>query len=223
MTAPRGRALLGILALLLAMGAFWAVPVVTPQTPRSTVVLDARGALLGARVARDQQWRFGPGATVPDRYVLALLEFEDQRFWWHPGVDPLAVVRALGSNLASGSRRRGASTLTMQLVRIARGDPPRTWGHKALEAVLAVRMEASLSKREILELYAANAPFGGNTVGLEAAAWRYFGRSPQDLTWAEAATLAVLPNRPSLVHPGRNRDALRERRDSLLGLSLIHI
>ena len=82
--------------------------------------------------------------------------------------------------------------------------------------VIALRLELSVSKKEILSLFAAHAPFGGNVVGIEAAAWRYFGKYPGQLTWAEAALLAVLPNNPALVHPGRNRDLLENKRNALL-------
>ena len=110
----------------------------------------------------------------------------------------------------------GGSTLTMQVVRLSRKGRPRTLVEKAIEAILALRLTLSLSKRQVLGLYAAYAPFGGNTVGLDAAAWRYFGRDARQLSWAETATLAVLPNAPALVHPGRNRDLLLAKRNRLL-------
>ncbi len=105
----------------------------------------------------------------------------------------------------------------MQVVRLARRGRTRTYVEKAIEAALALRLTLSASKREVLGLYAAYAPFGGNTVGLDAAAWRYFGRPAHALSWGETATLAVLPNAPSLVHPGRNRARLKLKRDRLLG------
>lgn len=209
----RQKAGLGLALLLLG---FLLLPVPRPTGPRSGVLLDSQGRLLGARVASDQQWRFGEGAVLPQKYIDAVVRFEDRRFYLHPGVDPLAIGRALWTNLRSGDVKRGGSTITMQVVRISRGNPARTYGEKLIEAALALRLEAAASKAELLALYAANAPFGGNTVGLEAASWRYFGRPPGDLSWAEAATLAVLPNAPSLIHPGKNREVLRGRRDALL-------
>lgn len=206
------RALDGLALLLLA---FWCLPVARLDAPRSTVLEDREGRLLGATIAADDQWRFPPG-EVPERYAVAVLRFEDQRFRSHPGVDPLALARAIRLNLAAGRVVSGGSTLTMQVVRLSRANPPRTVSEKLWEMALALRLEAVASKDEILATYAANAPFGGNTVGLEAAAWRYFGRSPAELSWAEAATLAVLPNSPALVHPGRNRETLRRKRDRLL-------
>jgi len=115
-----------------------------------------------------------------------------------------------------GKTVSGGSTITMQTIRLSRKGKPRTIIQKVIETGLAVHLEIGKSKREILALYASNAPFGGNVVGLDAASWRYFGRSPHNLSWAESACLAVLPNAPSLIHPGRNRDALKRKRDRLL-------
>ena len=189
-------------------------PLFTPVY--STLVLDSAGKLLGATIASDGQWRFPPDAAVPLKFRQALLQYEDRRFSQHPGVDPMALVRALRANLGKGSVVSGGSTITMQLMRLSRGIQERTLTEKVLEAILALRMELTSSKDTILRLYAAHAPFGGNVVGLEAAAWRYFGRSPDSLSWAETATLAVLPNSPALIHPGRNSDLLRAKRDRLL-------
>ena len=110
----------------------------------------------------------------------------------------------------------GGSTITMQVARISRGNRPRTYSEKFIEMLSALKLEIFRSKKKILELYASNAPFGGNTVGLEAASWRYTGKSSTDITWAEAAALAILPNSPALVFPGRNQDRLKTRRDALL-------
>ena len=175
----------------------------------------AEGELLGARIAEDGQWRFPPCDTVPARYAKAVVRFEDRHFYWHPGVNPVSLVRAFVDNLRSGHVVSGGSTLTMQVIRISRQRERTVW-QKMIEAVQAMRLELRCSKREILALYASYAPFGGNVVGLEAAAWRYFGRPSGELSWGEAATLAVLPNAPASMHPGRNRDALLEKRNRLL-------
>ncbi|PLY01755.1 MAG: penicillin-binding protein 1C [Desulfuromonas sp.] len=207
------------LALLLftALALFWnALPAQLFDAPLATVIYSRDGELLGARIAADDQWRFPPVAEVPEKYAAALVEFEDRRFYTHPGVDPLAVFRALEDNLSSGRIVSGASTLSMQVIRLARRNQPRTYGEKIREMFLALRLELSHSKAEILALHAAYAPFGGNVVGLEAAAWRYFGRSADQLSWAESCMLAVLPNSPALVHPGKNREILKQKRDRLL-------
>jgi penicillin-binding protein 1C len=193
-----------------------------PQTlfndPWSLVIEDHTGSLLSARIAADGQWRLPPGAAVPDKFVKAMVAFEDKRFFWHPGVDPLSLCRALAQNMRAGRVKSGGSTITMQVIRLSRRGRPRTLLEKAIEIALALRLDLVKSKKEISSLYAAHAPFGGNVVGVEAAAWRYFGRPPADLSWAEAATLAVLPNEPALVHPGRNRGRLLGKRNRLLDL-----
>lgn len=184
-------------------------------TVYSTVVESTEGELLGARIADDGQWRFPPSAEVPERFSKALVQFEDKRFWWHPGVDLLAIGRAFKDNIKEGHTVSGGSTITMQVIRLSRGKERTIW-QKIIEAVQATRLELRYSKKKILALYASHAPFGGNVVGLEAAAWRYFGRPADELSWAESATLAILPNSPASMHPGKNREQLKSKRDRLL-------
>jgi penicillin-binding protein 1C len=186
------------------------------RNPLSTVVEARDGTLLGARIAEDGQWRFPGFEQVPEKFEKSLLTFEDRYFYFHPGINPVSVFRALISNIRAREIVSGGSTITMQLARISRGSKPRTYSEKFVEMLSAMKLELFRSKKSILKLYAANAPFGGNTVGLEAAAWRYTGKSSADLTWAEAASLAILPNSPALVFPGRNQEILKTRRDDLL-------
>ncbi len=209
---PKKAALLALLLLL------WLCCLPSPlfQKPLSTVLEDRKGDLLGARIAEDGQWRFPPSDSLPTKYEHCVVTFEDKRFWYHPGVDPISLARAFWLNLKSGRVVSGGSTLTMQVIRLARDNPSRTVWEKIVEAFLSTRLELTYSKKEILCLYASNAPFGGNVVGLEAASWRYYGKRPGLLTWAEAATLSVLPNSPALIHPGRNRAVLLEKRNRLL-------
>ena len=196
--------------------AFLCIPVPKFDKPYSTVLTARNGELLGAKIADDGQWRFPATNSYSQKYVDCLLEYEDRWFYYHPGFNPVSFVKALIDNIKAGEVVRGGSTLSMQVVRLSRDNPPRTYGEKLLEVVLAMRLELRYSKKEILDLYAANAPFGGNVVGIDAAAWRYFHTTPDNLSWAEAATLAVLPNAPSLIHPGRSRERLKEKRDDLL-------
>ncbi|MDR1129366.1 MAG: penicillin-binding protein 1C [Prevotellaceae bacterium] len=203
-------------ALYLAVVAFFCFPVRYADFPYCTVMEDSGGELLGAKIASDGQWRFPGKETFPEKYVKALITFEDKRFYSHRGVDPTAIVRALIHNAGKGKTVEGGSTISMQTVRLMRRGKKRTIKEKVIETLLAVRLEARMSKRKILALYASGAPFGGNVVGIEAAAWRYFGRNAAEMSWAEAATLAVLPNSPALIHPGRNRNALKTKRDALL-------
>lgn len=217
--ATRSRRMLAAaVAIACAAGAaFWALLPERLFAAPESYVLEARdGSLLSARIAGDGQWRFPARSTVPEKFRRALLTFEDKRFYGHSGIDGLAIARALKINARAGRVKSGGSTITMQLARLSRDEQQRNLANKVAEALLALRIEASFSKDQILAMYAAHAPFGGNVVGLEAAAWRYFGRDPQTLSWAEAATLAVLPNNPSLVRLNRNRERLKARRDFLL-------
>lgn len=206
----------GILAggMCLVYGFFLPDPLF--EDPTSTILEARQGQLLGARIAADGQWRFPARDSVPENFVAAITTFEDKRFFYHLGVDPLAMLRAVYLNVREGEIVSGGSTLTMQVVRLARKGRPRTLWEKVIEMVWATRLEWGYSKQEILALYASHAPFGGNIVGLDAAAWKYFHRSPWELSQAEAALLAVLPNAPSLIHPGRNRDLLLQKRNNLL-------
>lgn len=195
---------------------FWlCLPSPLFNTPTSYVVEAANGDLLNATIARDGQWRFPYNDEVPGKFRDCIIAFEDKRFYQHPGVDPMAIARAIRQNISSGSRVSGGSTLSMQVIRLARNKPRNIW-NKIIESLMAVRLETSLSKKNILAQYSSNAPFGSNVVGLDAAAWRYFGRSAGNLSWGEMAALAVLPNSPGLVHPGRNRERLLEKRNLLL-------
>ena len=212
---PRKIALC-ILALLF-ISYFCCLPKQLFSVPYSTVVADRNGELLGARIATDGQWRFPPRENVPEKFRQCLVVFEDKRFYRHWGVDPLALARAIAMNIEHKSIVSGGSTLTMQTIRLSR-QKPRTFREKLVEMVLATRLEWRYSKDEILALYASHAPFGGNVVGLDAAAWRYFGHEADELSWAEAAMLAVLPNAPAIVHLSKGRETLLAKRNRLLKL-----
>jgi penicillin-binding protein 1C len=186
------------------------------RSPLSTVVEANDGSLLGARIAEDGQWRFPAMELVPDKFEKSLLTFEDSWFYYHPGINPVSIFRAFVNNIKARKIVSGGSTITMQVARISRGNRQRSYPEKFIEMLSALKLELFRSKKKILQLYTSNAPFGGNTVGLEAAAWRYTGKSAADITWAEAAALAILPNSPALVFPGRNQDILKDRRNALL-------
>jgi penicillin-binding protein 1C len=206
--------------ILIAAGAAITPVLLSPlprfREPLSTVVEARDGSLLGARIAGDGQWRFPPSDSVPYKFEKALLAFEDNYFYYHPGFNPVALVRAAIQNIKAGRIVSGGSTITMQVARLSGGNRSRTYAGKILEILSAIKLEIFRSKREILKMYASNAPFGGNTVGLDAATWRYSGNSQYNLSWAEAAVFAVLPNSPSLVFPGKNQVRLRKRRDDVL-------
>lgn len=186
------------------------------HAPTCYVIEDAAGNLLNATIAADGQWRFPYNKNVPQKFIDCITSFEDKRFFKHPGVDPVAIGRAVIKNVKNKGVVQGGSTITMQVIRLVKKDDKRNIWNKLKESILAVRLEMSYSKKEILALYASNAPFGSNIVGLDAAAWRYYGRGADKLSWGEMATLAVLPNAPALVHPGKNRNVLLKKRNRLL-------
>ncbi len=184
--------------------------------PTSTVLLDRDGELLGAGAAMDGQWRFPASGKVPPKFAACILQFEDRHFFEHHGIRFQSLVRAWKQNRKAGHVVSGGSTITMQVARLSRGGHQRTYAEKFIEALLALRIELRFTKAGILSLFAAHAPFGSNVVGLDAAAWRWFGRPADRLSWSECATLAVLPNAPSSIYPGKSQDALRAKRDRLL-------
>lgn len=205
----------GAIAILLCVY-YFCLPEKLFHDPYSTVLDDRNGELLSATIAKDGQWRFPEAGEIPANFATALITYEDKRFRNHPGVDVLSLSRAVRQNIKAGKVVSGGSTLSMQVIRLSRKGKSRNVFQKVIEIVLATRLEFRYTKDEILALYASHAPFGGNVVGLEAACWRYFGRDPSELSWGEASMLAVLPNAPSLIHPGKNRDQLRAKRDLLL-------
>ncbi len=184
--------------------------------PLSIVVEAQNGEFISAHIAADEQWRFPKTDSVPYKFKKSIILFEDKRFNYHFGFDPIAILRALWLNVKNRAVISGGSTITMQVIRLSRKGKSRTIKEKLIEILLASRIEMAYSKDEIMTFYASYAPFGGNVVGLEAASWRYFGRKAKDLSWAEAAMLAILPNSPSLIHLGRNRKKLIEKRNRLL-------
>ena len=195
---------------------FFSLSTILFKDPYSTILEDRNHNLLSASIASDGQWRFPEGENISLKFKEAIIFFEDKRFYNHIGVDPLSLGRATQQNVKAGKIISGGSTLTMQVIRLSRKNKSRTVFEKIIEMMLATRLELRFSKAEILALYAAHAPFGGNVVGLEAACWRYFGRGSEELSWSEAALLAVLPNNPSLIHLGKNRKRLIEKRNRLL-------
>lgn len=209
------RKVIFILITILVIAYIFCLPRQLFHVPYSTVVTDRNGELLGARIASDGQWRFPPRNTTPEKIKQCLITFEDRHFYHHWGVNPVSTGRAAYQNLKNKRIVSGGSTLTMQTIRLAR-NKSRTFGEKFIEMILATRLEFRASKEKILSMYVSHAPFGGNVVGLDAAAWRYFGHSAEELSWAEAAMLAVLPNAPAMIHLSKSRQSLLNKRNRLL-------
>lgn len=206
----------GIFVIFLIWYLFFSLPKPLFKVDTSTILYSEDNRLLGATISEDEQWRFPVSDSVPKRFEVCITQFEDGYFREHPGVNPVSLFRAFRQNSSSGSIKSGGSTITMQTIRLAKQNPKRTYGQKFLEIIQATRLELTYSKDEILNLYASYAPFGGNVVGLDAAAWRYYAKSADQLSWGESATLAVLPNAPSLIFPGKNHELLMKKRNRLL-------
>ena len=210
----RNHKIKGAILVMAMLYWFFCLPTTLFQDPISTVVESREGDLLGARIATDGQWRFPKLEKVPERFEQCIIMVEDEYFYKHPGFNLVAMSKALYGNLTT-EKRRGGSTLTQQVIRLARKNKKRTYAEKFIELIQSTRLEAGASKAEILAMYATYAPFGGNVVGLETAAWRYFGLPAKDLSWGQNAALAVLPNNPSMVRPGKNEATLSRKRNQL--------
>lgn len=169
--------------------------------PPAVVVEDRMGEALRFFLPADQRWRFPVRLEdLPEELPRALVASEDRRFWDHPGVDPAAVLRAAWSNLKSGEVVSGASTIPMQIARMAEPGP-RTLPSKIRESFRALQLERRYSKKELLEIYLNLTPYGGNVEGVGAAAWFYFGKDPDQLSLGEIALLTALPRSPVRYDP----------------------
>lgn len=180
----------------------------------SVSVLDNNGKIIGVYLNKYEQWHLKSADEIPEKLKRAVMVFEDKNFYSHNGVDFSAVVRAVKDNIFE-KRRTGASTITMQAVKMAQ-PKERSYFNKYLEIVHAFKLEKYYKKDEILKMYLNNAPYGGNIVGYKTASYMYFRKSPKELTWGEAALLAVLPNSPGLMNVEKNREKLIGKRNFLL-------
>jgi penicillin-binding protein 1C len=205
--------------ILAAFMFFLFFPIKKPlvRSDYSRVITDRNGEIIRVFLTRDEQYCLPPDFhdTVPEKLKKAVIEFEDRYFYFHPGINPVSIVRATVQNIRNRRVVSGASTITMQLARLRKGRDRKIF-NKILEMFEAIRIEAHFSKNEILKVYLDNAPYGGNVLGYQAASWRFFGKPPGKLSWAEASLLAVLPNSPGQMNTVKNNDLLRQKRNRLL-------
>lgn len=153
---------------------------------------------------------------MPKKLAACIVTYEDEYFYYHPGVNPVSIIKAFIGNIKSGKIKRGASTIAMQVMRMKNNHAQRSWKNKIFEMVSAIKYSLWHSDKYILKEWCEIAPFGGNTVGVKAASLRYFGRATDNLSWAEYALLAVMPNGPSTANLSKNRPILKQKRDFLL-------
>ncbi len=210
----RQSVLVGGATLVLLSVVLLAPPLPAPEMPQATVIYDRNGQVLDRLYVECRVTV--PLEDIPLHVQQAILAAEDARFYWHPGIDPLAIARAALRNVAAGRIVEGGSTITQQLARGLYLTPQRTISRKIAEAVVALRLELRYSKRQILELYLNHIYFGHGSYGVEMAAQTYFGKSIRDISLAEAALLAALPRRPEYYSPFRNREAARARQHWVL-------
>ncbi|ADM10324.1 penicillin-binding protein, 1A family protein [Parvularcula bermudensis HTCC2503] len=209
-----GLLLVGPVLLVLAFDRLFPPPL--SDLELSTVVADRHGAPLRVFPVREGRWRLPADLDRLDpRFIDAVITIEDKRFYHHPGVDAAAILRSLTTWMLEGEIRSGASTITMQTVRLLR-PRPRTFGSKLIEAVRALQIEARMSKAEILSLYLTLTPYGGNLEGVEAASYAYFGRPPRTLAPEETALLIALPQAPEARRPDRQAEAAQRARSQIL-------
>lgn len=220
LTGKRGGWLWLTAASVLLVCAVWVADKIWPLPLREVnparVVVAHDGTPLWRFADADGIWRYPvTPEEVSPRYLEALINYEDRWFWKHPGVNPLSILRAAWQDLSSGRVISGGSTLTMQVARLL--DPhPRTLGGKFRQLWRALQLEWHLSKRDILTLYLNRAPFGGTLQGIGAASWAYLGKPPSQLSYSEAALLAVLPQAPSRLRPDRWPDRAEAARNKVL-------
>lgn len=185
----------------------------TLESRYSKVLYDRNEELLSVFLNDEEQWHI-KAKQIPQRLKIAVLNYEDKNFYSHKGVDFLALLRAFKNNIFS-NQKSGASTISMQTIKLW-NRKNRTYFNKFNEIIQSFALENAFSKDEILKLYLSNTPYGGNLVGFEAAILFYFDKNPKDLTWAQSALLAVLPNEPGLINLEKNRILLLEKRNLLL-------
>lgn len=206
-------ALIGLSLIGLLISLHLSFPLPPPKT-FSTTVLAADSSLLCAYLTPDDKWRMrsSPDAINADM-LRAIIAKEDRWFYYHPGINPGSIIRALAHNLLRGRRTSGASTISMQLARM-REPAPRTYGNKLREMLRALQYEWTYSKREILEMYLSYLPYGGNVEGVMAASYLYFDRPPAKLSLSQAILLAVIPNRPNSLRLDHHSEDAQLARDA---------
>ncbi len=205
-----------MIAILLLLAIVFSIPIPNHDLDYSKILLDQDGQLLSAKISQDQQWRFPLDKDIPKALADCITLFEDEYFYKHIGINPISLAKAAKENYKAKKIVRGGSTITMQVMRMYRGNKSRTYTQKLIEILGAIKLEMLHSKSDIINIWASIAPFGGNTIGASTASWRYYNRPLGELSIAEYATLTVLPNAPTAIHMTKNVDKLIVKRNALL-------
>ncbi|MDA3884179.1 MAG: penicillin-binding protein 1C [Candidatus Delongbacteria bacterium] len=206
----------GLILLFILTVIFTPINIDVENDIYSKVILDSKGDVLRIFLNRDEQWLYSSeDQVIPEKLKECVLAFEDKWFYYHLGIDPFAITRAMYLNIKNGNVVSGGSTITMQLARLL-SPKRRTFLNKIFETFQSIKLEFLLSKEEILKKYLQFAPYGRNIIGYQTASLKYFDKSADQLSWSEAALLAVLPNSPGQMSPGIKHGKLVEKRDRLL-------
>ncbi len=186
------------------------------NVPYSQIVIASDSSILHTSLSSDDKWRMKTELhEIVPQLREALIYKEDRYFYYHPGFNPLALSRALFNNILTGKKTSGASTITMQVVRLLE-KRERTYGSKFIEIFRAVQLEWQFSKEEILQLYINLVPYGGNIEGVKSASVLYFDRLPNHLSLAQITALTIVPNRPTSLRPGKNNELIKKERNKWL-------
>lgn len=199
---------------MVLLGALMPLPNYKPAF--SNVLYGDDGTLLAATISSEQQWCFAMDEVIPEKLEKCIINYEDEYINWHPGINIVSVIKSMIANWRQKKVVRGASTLAMQVMRMKNKHTTRSWPHKIKETLSAIKYSLLYSDKNIIKEWCEIAPFGGNTIGIKAASLRYFGRSVDQLSWAETALLAVMPNSPSTANLSKNRNLLKKKRNYLL-------
>ena len=199
-------------------GVWWITKLPSPvfKNEYSTVITDENGKILRVYLNRDSQWILPPeNKIIPYKLKESVLAYEDKRFYSHFGVDILALSRALKQDISQRKVISGASTITMQTARAIK-QKRRTFGNKFIEIIQAFKLELYYSKEKILNLYLSHIPYGNNIIGFRTASLKYFGVEPENLTWSQSATLAVIPNEPGALSKKNKIEKVYKKKNFLL-------
>jgi penicillin-binding protein 1C len=202
--------------LIIAFIVLLCIPIPAFRPTYSKSLLDRNGELINANVSSEQQWHLPLDEAIPINLEKAILLYEDEYFYKHLGINPVSVIKSIILNTNEGQVVRGASTLTMQIMRMRNRSKSRSVKVKIYESLAAVKYSLYNRKSKVLKEWCEIAPFGGNTIGVKTAAFRYFKRSLNQMSNAEMALLAILPNTPTTVNLSKNRALLISRRNNLL-------
>jgi penicillin-binding protein 1C len=216
LTSLRAKYRRPLYGLVIALIMIMCLPLPKDNQPFSNALYSADGRLLSASISAEQQWRLPFDEDIPPPLATCIITYEDAYFYYHLGINPLSILKSAWINVRNGKIKRGASTIPMQVMRLRNRSNQRSIWYKIYESLASIKYSIITSKSQVINDWASLAPFGGNTIGVKAAALRYFGMDVDKLSWSQYALLAVMPNGPSSANLDRSRQRLITKRNKLL-------